>query len=131
MTAEEFQDALGKLGYTPASLAKLMGVDLRTARRWSTGAKAIPEGVAAQLAALLQAGGVTPEMAAGIEAMRSGESTGQAIARFVWVQRRGDDPHWTVAEHDLISDVFYLPGRVERFTIEELVIGPVIVAPPE
>lgn len=130
MTPEEFQQALAKLGYTPAGIAKLIGVDVRTARRWSTGAKPIPESVAEQLHSIVRSGVVTPELAAQIRAVRSGEVPEPETSRFVWVQRRDDDPHWTVAEHDLVADVFYLPGRLERFTADALVIGPVIVAPP-
>ncbi|MBS9477681.1 helix-turn-helix domain-containing protein [Ancylobacter radicis] len=129
MTPEEFQDALEKLGSTPAGIAKLIGVDVRTARRWSTGAKAIPESVAAQLADILKVGRVTLEMTAQMKSVRNGDDSDQETSRFVWVQRKSDDPHWTVAEHDLISDIFYLPGRVERFTADELVLGPVIAAP--
>ncbi|WP_428030961.1 helix-turn-helix domain-containing protein [Ancylobacter sp.] len=128
MTPEEFQNALAKLGHTPAGVAKLLGVDVRTARRWSTGVKPIPDSVAAQLATIVQAGGATAQMAAEIEASRNSEVI--ETSRFVWVQRKEDDPHWTVAEHDLVSDIFYLPGRVERFIVDELVIGPVVAPPP-
>jgi len=129
MTLEEFQDVLGRLGSTPANIARLLGVDVRTARRWSTGAKPIPESVAAQLVAILQEGGVTLELVAQMQAVRDSEGTNLQTSRFVWVQRKDPDPHWTVAEHDLISDIFYLPGRIERFVADELVIGPVIVEP--
>ncbi len=129
MTPEDFRDALERLGQTPASLAKLIGVDVRTARRWSTGAKAIPDSVAAQIGALVEAGVVTPELVAEIEATRNDTSAEPQIARFIWVQRKDEDPYWTIAEHDLIADVFYLPGRLERFTADELVLGAVITPP--
>mgnify|MGYP001810241638 CR=1 FL=1 len=128
MTAEEFQDALVKLDASPARIAKLIGVDIRTVRRWSTGAKAIPDTVAAQLGAIIAAGGL-PSAAAGSPSLRNNEEADQPVSRFVWVQRRESDPHWTVAEHDLVSDVFYLPGRIERFVADELVIGLPLTAP--
>ncbi|MDQ0346046.1 helix-turn-helix domain-containing protein [Ancylobacter vacuolatus] len=127
MTAEEFQDALEKLDATPARIAKLIGVDIRTVRRWSTGAKVIPDTVAAQLGAIIEAGGLPSE--ADRQSLRNNEQADQPVSRFVWVQRRESDPHWTVAEHDLVSDVFYLPGRVERFVADELVIGLPLTAP--
>ncbi|WP_018391079.1 DNA-binding transcriptional regulator [Ancylobacter sp. FA202] len=127
MTAEEFQDALEKLNATPARIAKLIGVDIRTVRRWSTGAKVIPDSVAAQLGAIIEAGGLPSE--ADSQSLRNNEQADQPVSRFVWVQRRDSDPHWTVAEHDLVSDVFYLPGRVERFVADELVIGLPLTVP--
>ncbi|MFD2030107.1 helix-turn-helix domain-containing protein [Ancylobacter dichloromethanicus] len=131
MTPEEFQQALAKLGYTPAGIAKLIGVDVRTARRWSTGGRNLSRRAwPSELDSIVRSGVVTPELAAQIRAVRSGEVPEPETSRFVWVQRRDDDPHWTVAEHDLVADVFYLPGRLERFTADALVIGPVIIAPP-
>lgn len=130
MTADEFQDALARLGASPAAIARLLGVDARTARRWSAGAKPIPDSVAAQIDALLQDGALTPERIAAMTAARSGPAPERDTSRFLWVRRKDDDRHWTVAEHDLISDIFYLPGRVERFDADELVLGPDLVAPP-
>ena len=129
MTAEEFQEALGTLNTTPAGFARLIGVDIRTVRRWSTGAKVIPDTVSAQLRVLLQAGGLPSTSAADLQALRMNEEADRPTSRFVWVQRKDSDPLWTVAEHDLVSDVFYLPGRIERFVADELVIGPAVVAP--
>lgn len=122
MTPTELQTALAKLDLTPAALAKLLGVDVRTTRRWATGGKAIPESVAAQLSEMVKAGGVPASL---IE-RRPKES--EEVTRFFWVRRIGE-PEWTIAEQDLLADVFYLPGRVERYTTGELEIGPVIEPP--
>ena len=129
MTAEEFKDALETLNATPAAIAKLLGVDIRTVRRWSTGAKAIPDTAAVQLGAILQSGWLPAKSATEMAALRIKEEAERPTSRFVWVQRRESDPHWTVAEHDLVSDVFYLPGRIERFVADELVIGSPVAAP--
>lgn len=127
MTADEFRTALDMMGHTPASIAKTLGVDTRTARRWSTGSKPIPEGVAAQLDEIHRAGGITPKVAAEIRAMR--DDPDEDTSRYLWVKRRNVDTQWTVAEHDVISNVYYLPGRTDRLYAEELILGDVIVAP--
>ncbi|MDF2810511.1 MAG: hypothetical protein K0S56_1542 [Microvirga sp.] len=122
MKPAELQSALAKLDLSPAALAKLLGVDVRTTRRWATGGKAIPESVAAQLSEMVQAGGVPASL---IERRpREAEET----TRFLWV-RRISEPEWTIAEHDLVQDQYFLPGRVERFLAGELELGPVIEAP--
>ncbi|GAB4073133.1 hypothetical protein KHC28_00055 [Ancylobacter sonchi] len=123
MTPTELQAALAKLDLSPAALAKLLGVDVRTARRWATGGKLIPDAVAAQLTEMVRAGGVPPEL---IEQRQKAEP--KEVTRFRWVRRKGE-PDWAVAEHDLVADVFYLPGRVERYATADLVLGPVIEAP--
>ncbi|MCB4771510.1 YdiL family protein [Ancylobacter sp. Lp-2] len=123
MTPTELQSALARLDLSPAALAKLLGVDVRTARRWATGGKPIPDNVAAQLTAMVLAGGVPTEL---VE--RRPKVEDEEITRFQWVRRQGEQ-EWTVAEHDLIADVFYLPGRVERYTASELVLGPTIEVP--
>lgn len=122
MTPAELQAALAKLDLSPAALAKLLGVDVRTTRRWTTGGKAIPESVATQLSEMVRAGGVPASL---IE-RRPKES--EETTRFLWVQRRAE-PEWTVAEHDLVQDQYFLPGRVERYLADELELGPVIEAP--
>lgn len=122
MTPAELQSALVKLDLSPAALAKLLGVDVRTTRRWATGGKAIPESVAAQLSEMVKAGGVPASL---IE--RRPKET-EETTRFIWVRRK-TEPEWTVAEHDLIQDQYFLPGRVERYLADELEIGPVIEAP--
>lgn len=127
MTPAEFQAALAKLNLTPGALAKALGADNRTVRRWATGGKAIPETVAAQVAEMVKAGGVTPEMAAELQASRPKET--QPDSRFLWVKVKGGEPEWTVAEHDLVRDQFFLPGRVERYLANELELGPVIEPP--
>lgn len=126
MTADELKAALETLDLSPPAMARLLGVDIRTARRWSSGAKPIPDTVAAQIAAIIEAGGVTPEMTAPSAAV----DEGQDISRFLWVQVRGADPFWTVAEHDTVSDIYYLPGRLERYAADDLVHGPLVAAPP-
>ncbi|MDR6955212.1 hypothetical protein J2X65_004591 [Ancylobacter sp. 3268] len=123
MTPAEMQAALATLDLSPAALAKLLGVDVRTARRWATGGKPIPDTVAAQVSAMVAAGGVPVEL---VEQRRKVEP--EVVARFLWVRRKGE-PEWTVAEHDLVADVFYLPGRVERYRAVDLVLGPAIEMP--
>ncbi|MDF2811123.1 MAG: hypothetical protein K0S56_2154 [Microvirga sp.] len=122
MTPAELQAALAKLDLSPAALAKLLGVDVRTTRRWATGGKAIPVSVATQVSEMVQAGGVPASL---IE-RRSTET--EETTRFIWVRRKGE-PEWTVAEHDLVQDQYFLPGRVERYLADELELGPVIEAP--
>lgn len=119
MTPAELQAALAKLNLTPGALAKALGADNRTVRRWATGGKAIPETVAAQVAAMIEEGGVP----AGLVERRPKEV--EAVARFLWARRKGET-EWTVAEHDLVRDQFFLPGRVERYLADELELGPVI-----
>lgn len=126
MTADELKAALETLDVSPAAMARLLGVDIRTARRWSSGAKPIPDTVATQIAAIIEAGGVTPEMTAQ-SAAAIGD--GQDVSRFLWVQVRDADPFWTVAEHDTVSDIYYLPGRLERYAADDLVLGPAVAAP--
>lgn len=123
MTPDEMQAALAKLDLSPAALAKLLGVDIRTTRRWATGGKPIPDAIAAQLTAMVAAGGIPPEL---VEQRRKVEP--EEIARFLWVRRKGE-LEWTVAEHDLIADVYFLPGRIERYAASELVLGPAIGVP--
>lgn len=122
MTPAELQSALATLELSPASLAKLLGVDVRTTRRWATGGKAIPETVALQISQMLRAGAVPASL---IE--RRPKET-EETTRFLWVRRKGDE-QWTVGEHDLVQDVYFLPGRVERYARDELESGPVIEAP--
>ncbi|MDZ4066881.1 MAG: hypothetical protein U1E06_08495 [Tabrizicola sp.] len=123
MKPTEFQAALATLNLSPAAMAKLLGVDVRTARRWATGGKAIPDTVAAQLIAMVDAGGVPPEL---LEKRPVVED--QEVTRFVWVRIKGD-PVWTVAEHDLVADMYFLPGRADRYVADELELGPVIEPP--
>lgn len=127
MTADELKAALETLDVSPAAMARLLGVDVRTCRRWSSGAKPIPDTVATQIAAMVEAGGVTPQMTAEIQAAAIGD--GQDVSRFLWVQVRDADPFWTVAEHDTVSDIYYLPGRLERYAAGDLVLGPAVAAP--
>ena len=122
MTPAELQSALVKLDLSPAALAKLLGVDVRTTRRWATGGKAIPETVAAQISEMVQAGGVPDSL----KQWRPKES--EATSRFLWVRRNGEQ-EWTVGEHDMVQDEYFLPGRVERYLADELELGPVIEAP--
>ena len=122
MTPAELQSALTTLELSPAALAKLLGVDVRTTRRWATGGKAIPETVATQISEMLRAGAVPASL---IE--RRPKET-EETTRFLWVRRK-DDEQWTVGEHDVVQDVYFLPGRVERFTADELELGPVVEAP--
>jgi len=122
MTADELKTALAKLDLTPGALAKALGVDNRTARRWLTGGNPIPDTVAAQVTEMVKAGGVP----AGLVERRQKEV--EAVARFLWARRKGE-PEWTVTEHDLVRDQFFLPGRVERYLANELELGPVIEPP--
>lgn len=125
MIATELQAALAKLDLSPAALAKVLGVDVRTARRWATGGKPIPDTVAAQVAAMLEAGGVPPELTE-----RRPKVEPVEVTRFLWLRRKGE-ADWTVAEHDLVADIYFLPGRIERYVAEELELGPVIEAPAD
>lgn len=125
MIAAELQAALAKLDLSPAALAKVLGVDVRTARRWATGGKPIPDTVAAQVAAMLEAGGVPPELTE-----RRPKVEPVEVTRFLWLRRKGE-ADWTVAEHDLVADIYFLPGRIERYVAEELELGPVIEAPAD
>ncbi|MBS7542064.1 helix-turn-helix domain-containing protein [Ancylobacter oerskovii] len=120
MTPEDFKAALDTLGLSPAAIAKMLGVDVRTARRWATGGKGIPDTVAAQVADLLT-NGITPEA-------RVKSPAADAVMAFLWVRRQGDQ-EWTVAEHDRVADFYYLPGRIERYVASELVLGPAIEVP--
>lgn len=120
MTSDELQAALLKLELSPAALAKLLGVDVRTARRWATGGKSIPETVAARVSDMI-VNGITPDI-------RAKPPADDAVMRFLWVRKAGETD-WTVAEHDRIADVFYLPGRIERFQATDLVLGPLIEMP--
>lgn len=122
MTPAELQSVLAKLDLSPAALAKLLGVDVRTARRWATGGKPIPDAVAAQLDEMVRAGGVP----AGL--IERPAKVIEEVARFIWVRRKSDTD-WTVAEHDMVQDQYFLPGRVERYLEEELELGPVVEIP--
>lgn len=64
MTSAELQSALARLDRSPRAVARPLGVDVRTARRWATGGKPIPDTGAAQLTAMIAAGGVPTELAA-------------------------------------------------------------------
>ncbi|MFT0860120.1 helix-turn-helix domain-containing protein [Ancylobacter sp. G4_0304] len=122
MTFAELQAALAKLNLSPAALAKLLGVDVRTARRWATGGKPIPDTVAARISDML-VNGITPDV-------REKRQSGEAATSFLWVRKAGNT-EWTVAEHDRVSDIYYLPGRIERYTPDDLVLGPSIEIPGE
>ncbi|MCK0197719.1 hypothetical protein MWN34_12430 [Ancylobacter sp. 6x-1] len=123
MTSDEFQAALAKLGTSPAAIAKVLGVDIRTARRWATGGKAIPDTVASQIATLAEAGHMP------VEPPTRQPVQDTDVVRFVWARLRGDEPAWTVAEHDQINDIYYLPGRLDRYSADDLEFGPVIELP--
>ncbi|PZQ80027.1 MAG: hypothetical protein DI549_18425 [Ancylobacter novellus] len=122
MTADELKTALAKLDLTPGALAKILGADNRTVRRWVTGGKPIPDTVATQVAEMVKAGGLP----AGVVERRPKEV--EAVSRFLWARRKGE-PEWTVAEHDVVRDQFFLPGRVDRYHADELEFGPEIEPP--
>lgn len=42
MTADEYRDAIDKLGLSQVAAAKLLGVDDRTSRRWASGERDVP-----------------------------------------------------------------------------------------
>lgn len=46
MTANEYREALDRLGLTQAGAAKLLHVDERTSRRWALGERDVPMPVA-------------------------------------------------------------------------------------
>jgi len=129
MTPDEFKDAIDTLGYSPATIGKALDVNTRTARRWASGANEIPESIAELVTAMVAAGGMTPEVQAMIEARRIGGLTEPETTRFIWVKRIAGDPRWVVAEHDLVSHMFYLPGSLDRLVADELFLGPVIEPP--
>jgi len=130
MTPDEFKAAIDTLGTSPAGIAKTLDVNTRTARRWASGANEIPDSIAELVTAMVAAGGLTPEVQAMIEARRVGGLAEPETTRFVWVKRIAGDPRWVVAEHDLVSHLFYLPGSLDRLVADELFLGPA-VEPPE
>lgn len=129
MTPDEFKDAIATLGYSPASIAKTLDVNTRTARRWASGSNEIPDSIAELVTAMLAAGGLTPDVQAMIEARRLGGLAEPETTRFVWVKRLEGDPRWMVAEHDLVSHLFYLPGSLDRLVADELFLGPAVEPP--
>lgn len=129
MTPDEFKAALDTLGTSPASIAKVLEVNSRTARRWASGANEIPASIAELVRAMVDAGGLTPEVQAMIEARRIGGMAEPETTRFVWVKRLTGDPRWVVAEHDLLSHMFYLPGSLDRLVADELFLGPAVEPP--
>ena len=129
MTPDDFKNAIDKLGYSPASIAKMLDVNTRTARRWASGANEIPDSIAELVTAMLEAGGLTPEVQAMIEARRVGDLAELETTRFIWVKRIAGDPRWVVAEHDLVSHMFYIPGSLDRLLADELFLGPVVEPP--
>ena len=129
MTPDEFKTALDTLGYSPASIAKALEVNTRTARRWVSGANEIPDSIAELVTAMVAAGGMTPEVQAMIEARRIGSLAEPETTRFIWVKRLEGDPRWVVAEHDLVSHMFYLPGSLARLVADELFLGPAVEPP--
>lgn len=42
MTADEYRDAIERLGLSQVAAARLLGVDDRTSRRWAIGERDIP-----------------------------------------------------------------------------------------
>jgi len=53
LTAKQFQTAINRLGLSQVGVAKLLGADPRTARRWALGERSIPEPVAILLRLML------------------------------------------------------------------------------
>lgn len=53
MTPEEYRTAYSALGLTQAGVARLLGVDERTSRRWATGEREVPPPVARFLSFLV------------------------------------------------------------------------------
>jgi len=60
MTPKQFSDSIERLGLTQTGAAKLFGSDPRTARRWVSGDRSVPECVAIVLRLLL-AGQITTD----------------------------------------------------------------------
>lgn len=60
MTPTAYRDALQRLGLSHNRAAPMLGVDLRTSKRWSAGERAIPPPVARLLAYIERYG---PELA--------------------------------------------------------------------
>lgn len=54
MTANQFRNALGRLGLSQLGAARLFGADGRTARRWALGERSIPPTVEILLRLLLE-----------------------------------------------------------------------------
>lgn len=128
MTPDEFKTAIEKLGYSQVGIAKIFGVNGRTARRWASGANDIPRAVEMQINSMIEAGGITQEIMAEVKAGQK-ELQESDVTRFLWVMPKMNESRWIVAEHDQISDVYYLPGNVNKFTIDELHLGPVVDPP--
>lgn len=75
MTPKQFQAAIDRLGLSQVGAAKLVGADPRTARRWASGERSVPEPVAILLRLML-AGKIT---ASDIEAAKLGTGRGKAV----------------------------------------------------
>jgi len=58
MTAKQFQAAIDRLGLSQVGVARLLGADPRTARRWALGERSVPEPIAILLK-LMVAGKIT------------------------------------------------------------------------
>jgi hypothetical protein len=130
MTPDEFKTAIEKLRYSQVGIAKIFGVNGRTARRWASGANDIPRAVEMQINSMIEAGGITQEIMADVISGRIDKEFGEGdVTRFLWVMPKMNESRWIVAEHDQISDVYYLPGNVNKFTIDELHLGPVVDLP--
>lgn len=53
MTAKQFQAAIDRLGLSQVGVARLLGADPRTARRWALDERSVPEPVAILLRLML------------------------------------------------------------------------------
>ena len=58
MTAKQFQAAIDRLGLSQVGVARLLGSDPRTARRWALGERSVPDSVGILLHLML-AGKIT------------------------------------------------------------------------
>lgn len=71
MTQNEYRAAYSALGLTQAGVARLLGVDERTSRRWANGEREVPPPVARFLDYLVAANVTPDEVMRALEPPRS------------------------------------------------------------
>ncbi|QGJ73832.1 helix-turn-helix domain-containing protein [Sinorhizobium meliloti] len=129
MTAEEFKQAIERLGYSQVGISRLFGVTDRTGRRWASGQIPVPEAAELCLNMMLMSG-LTPQVMGVITARRVGDEFGDRDEiQYRWVLPKHEGAEWTVARYFLSSQTFELPGTVEKFSLGEVHFGPRVYPP--